>query len=95
MNWKRAYEHSPLVSGIIRKMQTTSENLNQLILDQLAEREMRLLVLIVGVRKSLGGSTIKGDLAARVQSALRSLVASKSVVDDDGAYSLSPDSRVQ
>jgi hypothetical protein len=75
-------------------MQTTSDNLNQLILDQLAEREMRLLVLIVGVRKSLGGSTIKGDLSARVQAALRSLVASKSVVDDDGAYSLSPDSRL-
>jgi len=50
---------------------------------------MRLLVLVVGVRKALGGITVKGDLSAQVQSALRGLVASKSVVNDDGVYSLS------
>jgi hypothetical protein len=71
-------------------MQTTTENLNRLILDQLGGGEMRLLVLVVAIRKSLGGTGIKGDLSARVQSALRSLVASKSVVNDDGTYSLNP-----
>jgi hypothetical protein len=69
-------------------MQTTSENLNQLILDQLGQGEMRLLGLVVAIRRSLGGMGIKGDLSARVQSALRTLVASKSIVNDDGAYSL-------
>ena len=69
-------------------MRTPSETLSQLILKQLAGGEMRLLVLVVGIRKSLKGSIIKGDLSARVQSALRTLVASKSVVNDDGVYSL-------
>jgi hypothetical protein len=71
-------------------MRTYSKPLGQLILNQLAGGEMRLLVLVVGVRKALGGSAVKGDLSARVQSALRELVASKSVVNDDGVYSLSP-----
>ncbi|HEX4123912.1 MAG TPA: hypothetical protein VHY37_04235 [Tepidisphaeraceae bacterium] len=71
-------------------MHTTSQNLNQLILDQLAAGEKRLLVLTVAIRKSLGVTAIKGDLSARVQSALRGLVASKSIVNDDGAYSLPP-----
>ena len=70
-------------------MRTHSKPLSQLILDQLSGGEMRLLVLVVGVRKALGGITVKGDLSAQVQSALRGLVASKSVVNDDGVYSLS------
>lgn len=71
-------------------MQTISEPLSELILTQLAHGEMRLLVLVVRIRKSLGGSIIKGDLSARVLSALRGLIASKSVVNTDGVYSLSP-----
>jgi hypothetical protein len=71
-------------------MQTTSESLTQLILNQLAGGEMRLLVLVVGIRKSLSGAVFKGDLSARVESALRTLVAAKTVVVDEGTYSLSP-----
>ena len=70
------------------RMRTPSDTLSQLILNQLAGGEMRLLVLVVGIRKRLGGSVIKGDLSARVQSALRALVASKSVINEDGVYSL-------
>jgi hypothetical protein len=91
----RGNKHFLPVSGTMPEMQTTSHNLNEIILSQLAEREMRLLGLIVGVRRSLGGSAIKGDLAARVQSALRSLVASKSVIDEDGAYSLASDNHAR
>jgi hypothetical protein len=70
------------------RMRTPSEPLTELILKQLAGGEMRLLVLIVGIRKSLGGTFLKGDLSSRVQTALRSLIAAKSVVDTDGMYSL-------
>ena len=69
-------------------MRIPRETLSQLILDQLAGGEMRLLGLVVCIRKTLGGSAIKGDLSARVQSALRTLIASKSVTDHDGVYSL-------
>ena len=57
-------------------MKISSLALNQLILAKLAGGEMRLLSLVVGVRKSLGQSQVKGDLSARVQSALRDLIAS-------------------
>ena len=70
------------------QMRTTSETLSQLILKQLAGGERRLLVLTVGIRKSLTGSVLKGDLTARVQSALRSLESSKAIVNHDGVYSL-------
>jgi hypothetical protein len=70
------------------KMKTTPATLSQLILDQLAGGEMRLLVLVVGIRKSLGGAVLKGDLSARVESALRTLVSSKKVVNEGGVYSL-------
>jgi hypothetical protein len=69
-------------------MRIPPETLTQLILDQLAGGEMRLLVLIVGIRKDLKGSGVKGDLSARVQTALRGLVASKSIVNHDGVYTL-------
>jgi hypothetical protein len=59
-----------------------------LILGQLAVGERRLLTLVVGVRKGLGATDLKGDLAARVQTSLRGLVASKAVVNTDGMYSL-------
>ena len=71
-------------------MRIHSNPLGQSILSQLAGGEKRLLVLVVGVRKALRGVPVKGDLSAQVQSALRGLVASKSVVNDDGVYSLSP-----
>jgi hypothetical protein len=72
------------------QMRTPSETLSRLILNQLAGGEMRLLVLVVGVRKGLGGNVFKGDLSARVQSVLRGLVASNFVENHDGVYSLSP-----
>jgi hypothetical protein len=52
---------------------------------------MEVLRLVVSVRRTLEASaTPKGDLAALVKSALKTLVASKTVVDHDGRYSLSP-----
>jgi hypothetical protein len=70
------------------QMRILPETLSQLILEQLAGGEMRLLVLVVGIRKNLKGSAIKGDLSARVQAALRILVSAKTVVNHDGVYSL-------
>jgi hypothetical protein len=69
-------------------MRTPSDTLSQLILKQLAGGEMRLLSLVVGIRRSLQGSVVKGDLSARVQGVLRTLIASKSVINEDGVYSL-------
>jgi len=61
--------------------------ISSLIVAQLAEGEKGLLRLVVGVRKNLGRFE-KGDLSGLVKSALNKLVASKTVVDDDGMYSL-------
>jgi hypothetical protein len=72
----------------IATMKASSVTLNQLILNKLAMGEMRLLVLVVNIRKSLGPCTIRGDLSAKVRSALRRLIALKCVVDSDGVYSL-------
>ena len=58
-----------------------------MILAQLAGGEKGLLRLVVAVRKNLGRFE-KGDLSAIVESALRKLIASNAVVDDDGIYSL-------
>jgi hypothetical protein len=58
-----------------------------LILAQLAGGEMGLLRLVVAVRKNLGRFE-KGDLSQIVQAALQKLVASATVVDVDGLYSL-------
>jgi hypothetical protein len=69
-------------------MKPTSVNLSAMILRKLAGRDMRRLVLTVSIRRSLAGTIIKGDLAAKVESVLRSLVASKSITDTDGTYSL-------
>jgi hypothetical protein len=71
------------------EMALTTTRITQLILDKLAEGEMRLLVLTVAVRKGLGGTEgIKGDLSKAVQAALRKLVASKMVEDVGGVYVL-------
>jgi hypothetical protein len=65
--------------------------IHQLVLNQLATGEKRLLVLVVSVRKALGPSeSIKGDLSVMVKAALRKLVASKVVIDEEGVYSLMP-----
>ncbi|MEA2708638.1 MAG: hypothetical protein QOF78_1239 [Phycisphaerales bacterium] len=65
--------------------------IQSLIVDQLARGEMEVLSLVVAIRRTLGlAESPKGDLAAMVKSALRTLVASKTVVDHDGRYSLSP-----
>ena len=65
--------------------------IQSLIVDQLARGVMEVLSLVVAVRRTLGGlESPKGDLAAIVKSALRTLVASKAVVEHDGRYSLSP-----
>jgi len=63
--------------------------INQMIIDQLGQREMRLLTLTVAVRRAFGGSEgVKGDLSTAVKSALRKLVSSKTVVDVEGVYAL-------
>jgi hypothetical protein len=63
--------------------------IQSLIVDQLAAREMEILSLVVAVRRTLNrsGST-KGDLSAMVKSALKKLVASNAIVETDGRYSL-------
>src|SRR5580658_2713089 len=70
-------------------MRTAKAPISQLIVDQLAHGEMRMLVLVVALRKTLGASAhIKGDLSSIVVVALRKLIASKVVVDSEGTYSL-------
>ena len=67
--------------------QTT--RIEQIILQELAAHEMRLLTLIVAVRKAVTASTaVKGDLSALVQSSVQRLVTAKVVVDQDGVFSL-------
>jgi hypothetical protein len=58
-----------------------------LIVDQLSDGEMGQLRLVVAVRKRLGRFE-KGDLSESVKSALHKLVASSTVLDVDGMYSL-------
>ncbi len=70
-------------------MRTAKAPISQLIVDQLAHGEMRMLVLVVALRRTLGASAhIKGDLSSIVVVALRKLIASKVVVDSEGTYSL-------
>jgi hypothetical protein len=64
-------------------------SISDLIVDQLALGEMRILFLVVALRKTLGQSAyIKGDLSSVVGVALRKLVASKVVIEHEGTYSL-------
>jgi hypothetical protein len=64
-------------------------SISDLIVDQLAHGEMRILFLVVALRKTLGQSAyIKGDLSSVVGVALRKLVASHVVVEHEGTYSL-------
>jgi hypothetical protein len=69
----------------------TTDRITQLILDQLSRGEKRLLVLTVAVRKCLvAPEGTKGDLPAAVKAALRKLIATDIVVDEEGVYSLAP-----
>ncbi len=76
---------------MIIAMSTISLPIEQLILDQLARGEMRLLTLVVAIRKTQGRfEGMKGDLSATVKSALRKLISRNVVADVDGMYLLSP-----
>ncbi len=77
--------------GLLMKMRITGVQIPQLILDQLARGEMLLLALVVAIRKAFSvTSHYKGDLSVAVIAALRKLVFSKVVVDDQGVFSLTP-----
>ena len=70
-------------------MPALASPLQQLILGLLAQREHRLLVLVVAVRKSLGPyHHVKGDLSESVSSSLKSMVAAGTVNERDGVFSL-------
>jgi hypothetical protein len=61
------------------------------ILNHLATRESRLLSLVVAVRNALGpDERIKGNLADAVKLSLQKLVASATVAEVDGMFSLRP-----
>ena len=73
----------------MRGMRTQPERISRLILDQLTSGEMGSLVLLVAVRKAMGGSApFKGDLGAAVKASLRKLVASRTVTETEGVYSI-------
>jgi len=70
-------------------MGNSTTDISQLIVRQLGGGEKRLLSLVVSVHKGLSLShPLRGDLTDMVKFALRKLVASQAVVDDDGTYSL-------
>jgi hypothetical protein len=72
-------------------MPNYASRISQLILDQLAVGERRVLSLIVVIGKVLSRTeTVEGDLTAMVKSALRTLVEARAIVDADGLYSLAP-----
>ena len=73
--------------GTMFKMSIPTTPLHQIVLNQLATGEKRLLTLVVSVRKEMGpAGNIKGDLSVMVKAALRKLVASKVVLDEEGVY---------
>ena len=74
-------------------MISSPDRIERLILDQLSRREMRLLALLVSLRKALNGTPpFKGDLGRAVNAALRRLIASRTVLDTEGVFSLGPQS---
>jgi hypothetical protein len=76
-------------------MPNYASRISQLILDQLAVGERRVLSLVVVIGKVLSRTeTFEGDLTAMVKSALRTLVEAGAVVDVDGLYSLAPATRM-
>lgn len=69
-------------------MRTPGTPLRQIIIDTLAAGERRELSIIVAIRNV--SKTLKGDLASLTKSSLRQLVASGTIVECDGVYTLSP-----
>ncbi len=70
-------------------MLTVAPSIDQLILDRLAQGEIRLLSLIVAIRRAQAPyKEMKGDLSAAAKSALRNLINRNIVADNDGVYSL-------
>ena len=66
--------------------------IDALILEQLAGGEMGHLRLVVAIRRQLGGFS-KGNLSDIVRLALHKLVVSRMVLDMDGIYSLPTQSK--
>ena len=65
--------------------------LSHLIIEELkANPEIRILALVVAIRKRLGKLVWKGDLPNAVQSTLRKLIYSNTVVQTGDMYSLAP-----
>lgn len=72
-------------------MNVSSIRLTQMILDTLGDGERRQLSMVVAIRHMLSRSgPMKGDLNTSIKAALRKLVASGTVEETDGMYSLSP-----
>ena len=72
-------------------MTNYASRVSQLVLDQLASGERRVLSLVVAIGKVLSREgSFRGDLTGMVKSALRALVEAGTIVDADGWYSLAP-----
>jgi hypothetical protein len=70
-------------------MIVTVNPLRHVILDLLAKREHRLLVLVVAVRRALGPfEYVKGDLSDNVRDSLNTLIAAGTVTESDGVFAL-------
>jgi hypothetical protein len=70
-------------------MRTPQNPFSQIILDELARGDRRLLSLTVAIRRTLNRSgSAKVSLTDLISSALRKLVAAGQIVDVDGIYSL-------
>ncbi len=70
-------------------MQISSIRFGQMILDELASGDKRVLSLTVAIRRACDRTgPVKGNLSGMVTSALRKLVVAGMIVDMDGAYSL-------
>jgi hypothetical protein len=62
---------------------------SQIIIDELSAGERRELSLVVAIRNVLNRTgAVKGNLPDMTKSALRKLVASGTLVESDGLYSL-------
>ena len=70
-------------------MPSITPRVAHLIVEQLEQRERRVLSLVVSVRKALEGTgVVKADLRTTIDCALSSLVESNRVKETDGVYSL-------
>ncbi len=70
-------------------MTSTNCRISPLILEELSHGEKRILSLVVSIRKVLARTEVfKGDLPAVVKLALRKLIASGTVYEIDGVYTI-------